>query len=100
MSKQLHAFLGMSHVKEAYVPSGMSDSQFAESISDKVNTWTMPQIRQYRKVLGIANNVSTTRVSADNVTKLKDYLGQAVNTDAPDDAEWRLEVLGFLEGLK
>ena len=83
-SKQMKTFRGMSAVKADYEASGMTDTEFANSISDGTATgnYSCAEIRQYRQTLGIENNVGSKRVSSSDVKELRDCL-QAVLSIQP-----------------
>ena len=87
-TKQLHMFRGMRAVEADYAASGMTDTEFANSISDGTaeGNYSCAQIRQYRQNLGIANNVATTRVTAAQVAELRRLLALACSALFEEDA--------------
>lgn len=60
MNKQLLSFNVMSAVQSSYAAEGMSDSKFAEKLTNILGVEvTTARVRQARNALGIANNVTT-----------------------------------------
>lgn len=104
-TKQFHMFRGMRAVEADYAASGMTDTEFANSISDGTaeGNYSCAQIRQYRQNLGIANNVSTTRVTAAQIAELRAIVQQAHDSDGMDDGtsnHWLERAARILEATK
>lgn len=69
MNKQLHSYEGIDLVKRRYVESTFTDTGFAAYATVELERpYSVAQIRQYRQVLGIANN-TTARKPAERPTK-------------------------------
>lgn len=61
---QIHAFEGMTAVKEKYGEAGVNDKSFAIYLSTQTRRkYSTAQIRSYRTALGIPNNEPTSTPS-------------------------------------
>ena len=75
--KQLATFMGMGYVKDEYTKSGLTDTKFAEWMTEQSKScipkmeWSVAQVRQYRQSLKIPNNAPRTEDSA-KVTEAKE----------------------------
>jgi hypothetical protein len=57
MSRQIHTYEGMDLVKQNYLASGLSDTEFAAQMTTMLKrSYSVAQVRSYRFALGIANN--------------------------------------------
>lgn len=104
--KQLTRYRGMIKVEQEYAASGMTDTEFAASMSTPDVTYTMAQVREWRRVLGIPNNVLPAAQPA-NVVALKDALREAlehlrlaVATDCTSHTEWHMQQKAFAERVQ
>ena len=82
---QLVRYRGMVRVEQEYAASGMTDAEFAASMSNADITYTRSQVTQWRQVLNIPNNVATMDTLVQKVAKLRELLRKAMGHITGED---------------
>jgi hypothetical protein len=78
MNKNVVRYKGMIRVEQEYTKSGLSDTEFAASMSSADVTYSVAQVRQWRKDLGIPNNTGTPPMVAVHIAELKALLAECL----------------------
>lgn len=80
MSKQIHTYEGMAFVKQEYVSSKMSDTEFAAHATQVLKRpYSLAQVRSYRKALRIENNKSPNLSKTAELEMAKSLLRRVSN---------------------
>ena len=97
MNKQLHAFEGMQATKHGYAASDMSDSDWARQLSTASGArYSTAQVRNYRQVLGIPNNVQTPISLKAQLDEAKRLLKWVRDSEEPFNSNLDAEIAKFL----